>query len=544
MGGGRSARLAIKEGDLLLYTDTLGQMPGREDSVLGLYHQDTRYLSRPWLTVGRPPAGAALVHGGARLRPPRRAHQPRGADAGRAHAAAGDRARAPHALRGRPALRAAARAQLPPGRRRARARPALRRRLRRPLRGARPAAAQARHAPRRRSRDGLADARLPRARRGAAPDRRDVHRTRPSRSSRAGRAGACGWRPASASTIRYDVQVVGAGRAGAARGRLQRQARRRCATSTSAGTPAPPTSSPTTSRSTRSCAAGRTTCACCRPRSTASASPMAGLPWFVAPFGRELMLVGLETLLLDLRWAQAAVRFLERRQGKHDSAFREEQPGKIMHELRRGELAGMRAIPHTPYYGSVDATPLWLLLVAELTMWTGDLDGFDCCHDAVDAALALARRATATSTATASSSTSAARAPGCATRAGATPATPSLHRDGSAGRRAHRAGRDAGLRVLRQAPPRRDLRPARRRRARRAAHAAGRRAQEALQRALLDGGRGLLRHGARRREAAGEDGLLDLGHAFWSRIVADEYVPAVVKRLWRRTCSPAGGSAR
>ena len=56
MGGGRAPRLAIKEGDLLLYTDTLGQVPGREDSVLGLYHQDTRYLSRHELTVaGRQP---------------------------------------------------------------------------------------------------------------------------------------------------------------------------------------------------------------------------------------------------------------------------------------------------------------------------------------------------------------------------------------------------------------------------------------------------------------------------------------------------------
>jgi glycogen debranching enzyme len=116
--------------------------------------------------------------------------------------------------------------------------------------------------------------------------------------------------------------------------------------------------------------------------------PMAGLPWFAAPFGRELVLVGLETLLLDLRWSQAAVDFLGRRQGSHDSSFREEQPGKIMHELRRGELAALKAIPHTPYYGSVDATPLWLLLVAELTMWTGDLDGFDFRRDEVDAALA------------------------------------------------------------------------------------------------------------------------------------------------------------
>ncbi len=235
---------------------------------------------------------------------------------------------------------------------------------------------------------------------------------------------------------------------------------------------------------------------------------MAGVPWFVAPFGRELMLVGLETLLLDLRWAQAAVAFLGRRQGRHDSAFREEQPGKIMHELRRGELAGMRAIPHTPYYGSVDATPLWLLLVAELTMWTGDLDGFDYRRDAVDAALDVAGRARRPRR----RRLRRVRAPlarrACATRAGATPATPCCTAT-ARGRRADRPGRDAGLRVLRQAPPRLDLRPARRRRARRAPHAGGRRAQEALQRALLDGGRGLLRDGARRRQAAGADRLLD-----------------------------------
>jgi glycogen debranching enzyme len=116
--------------------------------------------------------------------------------------------------------------------------------------------------------------------------------------------------------------------------------------------------------------------------------PFSGLPWFAAPFGRELAFVGLETLLLDLRWASGAVDFLQARQGSHENAFRDEQPGKILHELRRGELAGLKAVPHTPYFGSIDATPLWLLLVAELTMWTGDLDGFEARRDAVDAALA------------------------------------------------------------------------------------------------------------------------------------------------------------
>jgi len=115
--------------------------------------------------------------------------------------------------------------------------------------------------------------------------------------------------------------------------------------------------------------------------------PSAGLPWFAAPFGRDLCLVGLETLLFDLRLARAAVRFLAAHQGSADSAFREEQPGKIMHELRRGELAAARSIPQTPYYGSVDATPLWLLLLCELTMWTGELEVFEELAPAVDAAL-------------------------------------------------------------------------------------------------------------------------------------------------------------
>ena len=114
---------------------------------------------------------------------------------------------------------------------------------------------------------------------------------------------------------------------------------------------------------------------------------LAGIPWFAAPFGRAMLLVGLETLLLDLRFARSGVRYLARRQGRVNSAFREEQPGKIMHELRRGELANLRTIPHTPYFGAVDTTPLWLLTLCELTMWTGDLDGFDLLHDAVEAAV-------------------------------------------------------------------------------------------------------------------------------------------------------------
>ncbi len=115
--------------------------------------------------------------------------------------------------------------------------------------------------------------------------------------------------------------------------------------------------------------------------------PLAGMPWLMAPSGREMLITGLGTLMLDPRWANNSVAYLEGYQGKRHSGRREEQPGKIMQEQRRGELARLHAIPHTPYYGSVDATPLWLLALCESTMWTGDLDGFDIRRGSIDAAL-------------------------------------------------------------------------------------------------------------------------------------------------------------
>ena len=184
MSGGRASRLAIKEGDLFLYTNELGQVPGTENSVLGLYYRDTRYLSRYELSDRRPPAGAAQRQRRARLRGHGRADQPRVAHRGRAHAAAGQRARAPHALRLGPAVRAPAGAQLPPARGGARGRPALRRGLRRPLRGARQPAPAAGVAPRPAGERRDAHALVSRARRGDAPDDRAL--PRPARVHQAG----------------------------------------------------------------------------------------------------------------------------------------------------------------------------------------------------------------------------------------------------------------------------------------------------------------------------------------------------------------------
>lgn len=100
----------------------------------------------------------------------------------------------------------------------------------------------------------------------------------------------------------------------------------------------------------------------------------AGIPWYCTPFGRDSIITALQTLALNPRIAIDTLRYLARHQGEKEDAFTEEQPGRIMHELRRGELARNAEIPHIPYYGSVDATPLWIVLLHETWRWTGDDD--------------------------------------------------------------------------------------------------------------------------------------------------------------------------
>ena len=84
------------------------------------------------------------------------------------------------------------------------------------------------------------------------------------------------------------------------------------------------------------------------------------------------MITSLQTLPLRPAIAMDTLRYLARRQGQREDAYTEEQPGKILHELRRGEMARSGEIPHVPYYGSIDATPLWLILLHETWRWTGD----------------------------------------------------------------------------------------------------------------------------------------------------------------------------
>lgn len=115
--------------------------------------------------------------------------------------------------------------------------------------------------------------------------------------------------------------------------------------------------------------------------------PSAGIPWFTAPFGRDGIITALQTLMLGPDLALGTLRYLARHQAHDDNPFRDEEPGKIMHELRCGQLANLGIIPHTPYYGSVDSTPLFLVLLSETFRWTGDLGIVRELWDAVEAAL-------------------------------------------------------------------------------------------------------------------------------------------------------------
>ncbi|WP_409304234.1 glycogen debranching N-terminal domain-containing protein [Peribacillus sp. SCS-155] len=102
--------------------------------------------------------------------------------------------------------------------------------------------------------------------------------------------------------------------------------------------------------------------------------PVAGLPWFGVPFGRDSLIAALQMMAFNPEVAKGTLLTMAANQGQNVDPWRDEQPGKIMHEIRYGELATTGQIPFTPYYGTIDATPLFLMLLTEYVKWTGDLD--------------------------------------------------------------------------------------------------------------------------------------------------------------------------
>ncbi|MBW8741405.1 MAG: amylo-alpha-1,6-glucosidase [Acidobacteria bacterium] len=102
------------------------------------------------------------------------------------------------------------------------------------------------------------------------------------------------------------------------------------------------------------------------------AMPGGGIPWFMTVFGRDSLIAAYQAIPYHQELAQASLEALAEFQATEWDNFRDAEPGKIMHELRRGTLAALGKIPHSPYYGTHDATMLWLILLDEYEKWSGD----------------------------------------------------------------------------------------------------------------------------------------------------------------------------
>jgi glycogen debranching enzyme len=105
-----------------------------------------------------------------------------------------------------------------------------------------------------------------------------------------------------------------------------------------------------------------------------SSLPAAGLPWFMALFGRDSLITSYQMLPFSSELAATTLRALADAQGKKEVELTEEEPGRILHELRFGELTYFRERPQSPYYGASDTTPLFLVLLDEYERWTGDVN--------------------------------------------------------------------------------------------------------------------------------------------------------------------------
>ena len=112
--------------------------------------------------------------------------------------------------------------------------------------------------------------------------------------------------------------------------------------------------------------------------------PAAGVPWFVTLFGRDSLTVSYQNMAVSAGFARGALRRLAEYQATERDDWREAQPGKIMHEIRFGELAYFHKAPFTPFYGTADATILFLIVLSEAYRWTGDVSLLKVARDVAE----------------------------------------------------------------------------------------------------------------------------------------------------------------